>query len=401
MTLLTGQAISLVGSQVSVLALPLTAVLILNANPAQMGILQAVEYAPAAIFGLFAGVWADHIRRRPLLILTDLGRGLLVGSIPLALALGVRQMTYLYAVGFLVGVLTIFFAVAYQAYLPSLVERDSLVAANGTLEASASAAQIIGPGLAGALVQLVTAPLALLADVVSFFISAIFMVFIRTPEPRIARRKTGMWREIGVGLRFAFSHPLLRIMLLTSGICNFFSGNYNAQMVLYATRDLHIAPLGIGGIFALSGIFGLLAAALAGWIGRHLGVGRVVVVALLLLVLGSLSLPLAYGTPVMVTVIVGAGASLGAVSDGLYNVSVVSLRQLVTPTDLQGRIAATGRMVIWGAQPLGALAGGYLGATIGLRSTLLLTGSGYFVAFLVALLSPLRGLRSISRVEGP
>jgi MFS family permease len=210
-----------------------------------------------------------------------------------------------------------------------------------------------------------------------------------------------MWREIGVGLRFFFSHPLLRITLLTSGICNFFSGNYNAQVVLYATRDLHITPLGIGGIFALSSIFGLLAAALAGWIGRRLGIGRVVVVALLLLGIGSLSLPLAYGTPEVVTVIVGIGASLGAVSDGLYNVSVVSLRQLVTPTDLQGRIAAAGRVVVWGAQPLGALAGGLLGVTIGLRSTLLITACGYFVAFLVALLSPLRGLRSIARMEEP
>jgi MFS family permease len=401
MTLLTGQTISLVGSQVSVLALPLTAVWILNADAAQMGILQAVEYAPAVIFGLFVGVWADYMRRRPVLILTDLGRGLLLCSIPLVLYLGVRQMTYLYVVGFLVGVLTIFFAVAYQAYLPSLVERDSLLAANGTLEASASAAQILGPGLAGGLVQLVTAPLAMLADAASFFISAICMLFIRTPEPRIVRRNTGIWREIGVGLRFALSHPLLRITLLTSGICNFFSGNYNAQVVLYATRNLHIAPLGIGGIFTLSSIFGLLAAALAGWMGRRLGIGRVVVVALLLLGMGSMSLPLAYGTPAVVTVIVGAGASLGAISDGLYNVSVVSLRQLVTPAHLQGRIAASGRVVIWGAQPLGALAGGVLGETIGLRSTLLITASGYFIVFLVALLSPLRGLRRIPRLEEP
>src|SRR5215469_7301679 len=190
LTLLIGQTISLVGSQVSVLALPLTAVLILNANAAQMGILQAVEYAPAAIFGLFVGVLVDHIPRRPVLILTDVGRGLLLSSIPLALSLGMRQMTYLYAVGFFVGVLTIFFAVAYQAYLPSLVERESLVAANGTLEASSSAAQILGPGLAGGLVQLLTAPLAILADAASFFISAICMLFIRTPEPRIERRET-------------------------------------------------------------------------------------------------------------------------------------------------------------------------------------------------------------------
>jgi MFS family permease len=400
-TLLTGQTISLVGSQVSILALPLTAVLILNANPAQMGILQAVEYAPAAIFGLLAGYWADRIRRRPVLILTDLGRGLLLASIPLALYFGVRQMSYLYAVGFLVGVLTIFFAVAYQAYLPSLVERVSLVAANGTLEASSSAAQILGPGLAGGLVQLFTAPLAILADAASFVISAVFMLFIRAPEPRIEQRKAGMWREIVVGLRFAFSHPLLRITLLTSGICNFFSGNYNAQVVLYATRELHITPLGLGGIFAVSSVFGLLAAALAGWIGRRLGIGRLLVVALLFLGMGSMSLPLAFGTPAVVTLIVGAGASLGAVSDGLYNVSVVSLRQLLTPADLQGRIAAAGRVVIWGAQPLGALAGGFLGVTIGLRPTLLFTACGYFLAFLVALFSPLHGLRSIPPLEEP
>ncbi len=400
-TLLTGQTISLVGSQVSALALPLTAVLILNANAAQMGILQAVEYAPAAIFGLFAGVWVDRIRRRPVLILTDLGRGLLLGSIPLALYLGVREMSYLYLIGFLVGVLTIFFAVAYQAYLPSLVERESLVAANGTLEASSSTAQILGPGLAGALVQLVTAPLAILADATSFFISAIFMLFIRAPEPRIERRKTGMWREIGTGLRFVFGHPLLRITLLTSGICNFFTGNLNAQVVLYATRDLHIAPLGIGGIFAVGSVFGLLAAALAGWIGRRLGVGRLVIVALLLLGVGSVCWPLAFGAPEVVLLTVGAGASLVAISDGLYNVSVVSLRQLVTPADLQGRTAAAGRVVIWGAQPLGALGGGFLGVTIGLRYTLLITACGYFLAFLAAVLSPLRGLRSIPPIEEP
>lgn len=393
MTLLTGQTISLVGSMVSFLALPITAVLILNANPAQMGILLAVEAAPAAIFGLFVGVWVDRMRKRPVLILTDLGRGALLGSIPLALYLGVREMSYLYVVGFLVGVLNIFFAVAYQAYLPSLVRRESLVAANGALEASSGMSRILGPGLAGALVQIFTAPLAILADVASFFISAISLLFIRTPEPRIERGKAGMWREIGAGLRFVFGHPLLRVTLLTTGICNFFSGNLNAQVVLYATRDLHITPLGIGAIFALSSIAGGLAAALAGWIGRRLGIGRVVIVALLLLCAGSMSLPLASGTQQVVLMIVGAGAALNAISDGLFNVSVVSLRQLVTPTDLQARTAAAGRVVISIAQPLGALGGGFLAVTIGLRYALLITACGYFLAFLVALISPLRRLR--------
>lgn len=398
MTLLTGQTISLVGSLVSFLALPLTAVLVLNANPAQMGILQAVEYAPAAIFGLFAGAWVDRMRKRPVLILTDLGRGLLLGSIPLALFLGMRDMNYLYVVGFLVGVLTIFFAVAYQAYLPSLVQRESLVAANGTMEASSGLARLLGAGLAGTLVQIFTAPLAILADAASFFVSAILLLFIRTPEQRVERHETGIWREIGAGLRFLFGHPLLRITLLTMGICNFFSGNLNAQVVLYATRDLHITPLGLSGIFVLSGVFGALAAALAGWIGQRLGIGRVIVIALLLLGLGSMSLPLASGTPKVVLMIVVAGAVLNAISDGLYNVSVVSLRQLVTPTDLQARTAAAGRVVISIAQPLGALGGGFLGVTIGLRYALLITACGYFLAFLVAFISPLRRLRSIPPV---
>jgi MFS family permease len=259
----------------------------------------------------------------------------------------------------------------------------------------------VGPGLAGALVQLFTAPLAILADAASFFISAIFMIFIRTPEPRIERRKTAMWREIGAGLRFVFGHPLLRITLLITGICNFFSGNLNAQVVLYATRDLQIGPLGIGGIFVLSSILGGLAATLAGWIGQRLGLGRVVVLALLLLCVGTMSLPLASGTPELVIAIVGAGATLNAISDGLYNVSIVSLRQLVTPTDLLARTAAAGRVVISVAQPLGALGGGFLAVTIGLRYALLITACGYFLAFLVAFVSPLRRLRNVPPLEEP
>jgi len=395
MTLLTGQTISLVGSEVSALALPLTAVLVLNADPAQMGILRAVEYAPAALFGLFVGVWIDRIRRRPVLILADLGRGLLLGSIPLALLLGVRQMSYLYAVGFLVGALSIFFAVAYQAYLPSLVQREALVQANSRLEASSSVARILGPGLSGALVQLLTAPVAILADAASFFVSALFMLFIRAPEPRSAQQPTDMWRAIGEGLRLALGHPLLRRMLVTSAIFNLFAAILNSQFVLYATRDLHVSPLGIGAIGGVSSVFGLLMAMLAGWIGARLGMGRAIVVATLLIGGGWLILPLAQGTPTFVVPLIAGGASLAAMGDALYNVNAVSLRQLVTPQALQGRVSASVRVVIWGLQPLGALAGGALGEVIGLRATLLLTAGGFLLGFAFALLSPLRTLRSV------
>ncbi|HEX8034681.1 MAG TPA: MFS transporter [Ktedonobacterales bacterium] len=401
MTLLTGQTISLIGSEVSALALPLTAVLVLNANPAQMGILRAVEYAPAALFGLFAGVWIDRIRRRPVLIVTDLGRGLLLGSVPLAIFLGVRQLGYLYVVAFLVGMLSIFFAVAYQAYLPSLVQRESLAEANGRLEASRSVAGIIGPGLSGTLVQLLTAPIAILVDATSFFVSALAMVFIRTPEPVPEPRQHNMWREIGEGLRLTLGHRLLRTGLITSAIFNLFAGILNSQYVLYATRELHISPLQLGAIGVVSSVCGLLMAVFAGWLGARFGIGRMIVVATFLIGAGWLVLPLVQGDPQLATVFIAAGTSCGAMGDALYNVNSVTLRQLLTPHALQGRVSASMRAIIWGIQPIGALAGGALGVTIGLRATLLLTAAGFLVGFLFALSSPLRNLRNISPIDEP
>ncbi|MGZ3582034.1 MAG: MFS transporter [Ktedonobacterales bacterium] len=401
MTLLTGQTISLIGSEVSELALPLTAVLVLNANPAQMGILRALEYAPAALFGLFAGVWIDRIRRRPVLILTDLGRGLLLGSVPLALFLGVRQIGYLYVVAFFVGLFSIFFAVAYQAYLPSLVQRESLVEANGRLEASRSVAGIVGPGLSGTLVQVLTAPAAILVDAVSFFISALFMLFIRVPEPSMTWRRSSVWRDIGDGLRLTLGHPLLRITLITSSIFNLFAGILNSQYVLYATRDLHILPLQLGAIGVASSMCGLLMAVLAGRLGTRFGIGRMIVVATFLIGAGWLVLPLVHGTPQLATLLIVAGTSCGAMGDALYNVNAVTLRQLRTPSALQGRVSASTRAIIWGLQPVGALAGGTLGITIGLRYTLLITAAGFLVGFLFAFLSPLRSLHSVSPIDEP
>lgn len=401
MTLLTGQTISLVGSEVSELALPLTAVLILNANPAQMGVLRALEYAPAALFGLFAGVWIDRIRRRPVLIVTDLGRGLLLGSVPLAIFLGVRQLGYLYVVAFLVGMLSIFFSVAYSAYLPSLVRRESLVEANGRLEASRSVAGVLGPGLSGTLVQLLTAPLAILVDAASFFVSALAMLFIRTPEPVPEQRPSNMWREIGEGLRLTLGHRLLRTGLITSAIFNLFAGILNSQFVLYATRELYISPLQLGAIGVVRSICGLLMAVFAGWLGARFGIGRMIVVATFLIGAGWLVLPLVQGDPQLATLLIAGGTSCGAMGDALYNVNATTLRQALTPQALQGRVSASMRAIIWGIQPLGALAGGALGVTIGLRATLLLTAAGFLAGFLFAFLSPLRSMHTIPPMDEP
>src|SRR5438105_11611746 len=179
----TGQTISRFGSEISQLAIPLAAALVLDASPAQMGLLSAFEFAPFLLLSLFAGVWVDRVRRRPVLIVADIGRAVILGSIPVAAVLGVLRIEQLYVVGLLTGVLTVFFDVAYQAYLPVLVSREHLVEGNSKLEVSRSVAQILGPGVAGALVQIITAPFAVAIDAASFIASALCLLPIRSPEP--------------------------------------------------------------------------------------------------------------------------------------------------------------------------------------------------------------------------
>jgi MFS family permease len=391
-----GQTISLIGSEVTGLALPLTAALTLNATPAQMGILGAVQYAPALLLGLFAGVWIDRVRRRPILLFADVGRALLLASIPVAILLGAHSMNYLYGVAFVVGALTVLFSVAYQAYLPSLIEKAHLVEANGRFEASRALAGVLGSGLSGALVQLLTAPIAILADASSFLVSVFSLAIIRTPEPkpiRSAERKH-IFAEIGEGLRMTFGHALLRPIVITSAIFNLFAAILNSLAVVYMVRDLHFSPVVIGAASAIAGVAGLLAAVIVGRITHWFGVGRTLVGATLLISGGWLILPLAGGALAPSVPLVTLGASLGAMGDVFFNVNAISLMQSVTPDRLRGRVSASVRFTLWGLQPLGALAGGFIGQTFGLRVALFVSSAGFLSAFLWALFSPIRHLRT-------
>jgi hypothetical protein len=224
-----GRTISAFGSQITVLALPLTAVLTLGASAAQMGVLLAVQFAPVLVLGLVTGVWVDRLPRRPLLIAADLGQALLLGAVPLAAALGLMRIEYLYAVGFLKGGLEVLGQVAAGAYLPAVVGHAGLAEANGRLAMSRSVAGVVGPGLGGALVQLVTAPVALVADALSFVVSAAFLGWVRSAEaaPPAAGRR-GTWAEMGEGLRFVLGHPLLRAQAGAMGLLNFFAGAVTA-----------------------------------------------------------------------------------------------------------------------------------------------------------------------------
>jgi MFS family permease len=396
-----GQTISLIGSQVTLLALPLTAVLTLRASPFQMGVLRALQYLPALLIGLFAGVWIDRVRRRPLLMASDLGRAVLLGSIPLAAALGLLRMGYLYGVAFLVGVLTVLFEVTYVAFLPALVRRDHLVEANGKLIASESAAQIAGPGLGGFLVQALTAPVAILADALSFLVSVLFLGLLRTPEPPPATvRQPSIWSQIGEGLRFVARHPALRATIISSGITNFFAAILNSLYVLYVVSQLGISPAGLGVLFLLGGAVGLGVAIVAGRAAGRLGLGPTMVLGMACIAAGGLAVPLA-GTLLTITVpLLALGEMVVAAGDALYNVTVVSLRQSLTPDRLLGRVSASARFIIWGAQPFGAILGGVLGQAIGLRPTLAIVAAGFLVAALTLVLSPIRHIHAAPSPAG-
>jgi MFS family permease len=388
------QTVSLFGSQVTFIALPLTAVLALEATPVQMGILGAIQYVPVLLLGLFAGAWVDRHRRRPILIAADVGRALLLLSIPVASWLGVLRMELLYAVALLVGSLTVFFDVASVSFLPSLVQREHLVEGNGKLAVSQSAAQIAGPGFAGGLVQLLTAPVAIAVDAFSFLASALFLGFIRTHEiaPPARERWRGIGEEIGEGLQMIVGNPLLRAIAGASGTWNLFGNVLFAVFVLYVTRDLTMDAGLLGLIFASGSVGFLLSASVANYAAQRLGLGSTMIGALLLGGIVRLLIPLASGPAVVAMPLLVGAWFLSNLGLSVYNVNVAGLRQAVTPDRLQGRVSATIRFIGWGTVPLGALIGGVLGETIGLRATLIVGATGGLLPFLWAWFSPLRTL---------
>ncbi|HEY8291581.1 MAG TPA: MFS transporter, partial [Thermomicrobiales bacterium] len=391
----TGQTISQFGSQITLLALPLAAALTLHATPAEMGILSAAETAPFLLVGLFAGVWVDRLHRRPILLITDFARGVLLLAIPLAALLGALTIGLLYAVAFLVGILTVFFDVAYQSFLPALVGRAQLVEGNSKLEVSRSAAQIAGPGAAGGLVQLVTAPIAIVVDAASFFISALFLVFVRVPEPAPAPRIAGrsIWREIGEGLRVVVHNPLLRAIAGSTATSNLGGNIAQAILILYLTRPLGLGAGVIGVIFATGSVGFLCAALLAERIAGRFGLGPAIVGSIAVGALGALLIPIAQRPAGFAIPLLIASQFILGGSGTVYNINQVSLRQAITPDHLLGRMNATMRFIVWGTLPIGALIGGVLGGAIGLRPTLIVGAVIQSGAFLWTYFSPVRALR--------
>ena len=393
----TAETVSGFGSQATIVALPLLAALTLNASPLEMGMLSAASTAPFLLIGLFVGVWVDRVRRAPLLIASDLARAALLAVIPVAWATGWLSMGLLYAAALGAGVLTVVFEVASLSLLPALVGRESLVEGNGKLEASRSLAQIGGPGLAGWLVGLLGAPLVVLLDAVSYLVSAAFLVRLDAPEETPVASSEGplrILRDVGEGLRAVFAHRLLRPLVLCSATVNLFGFVFLSVYVLYLTDDLGLGPTAVGLVFALGGVGALLGAFAADPTARRFGRGPTMASAMVLCGLWGMAIPLAVAVPTIALPMVLAAEFAQYLFLVIYRVGEVSVRQAITPDHVLGRVNATQRFLVYGAIPLGALLGGFLGEWIGVAPTLVVGMLGTLLASLWLLLSPVRSLRS-------
>jgi MFS family permease len=375
--------ISAFGSQITLLALPLTAVVVLHASPLQMGLLLVMGTLPDLLFGLVAGVWVDRRSRRAVMIVTDLLRLALLVTIPLAAWLRLLTMGQLYAVRLLTASCTVFFDIAAQSYLPAVVPSDELVRANSRLALSSSVAQLAGPGLGGALVQLVSAPTAILTDALSFLLSALTHNTIPVgAAPPEAAPSASLKRDLVEGLRVVAADRTLRSLAGASATFNCFDSVLLAVYVLYMARTLHIPPAGIGLVFGLGGIGGIVGALVAERISAVWGMGRTLLVGILVAALGELGIAFAFGPPAAAVVFLAGAEVLVELGALLFVINAVSLRQTATPPRLLGRVNASMRTLTTGLGPVGALAGGWLGGSIGLRPTVLLAGAGTLASLL-------------------
>ena len=389
-----GQTISVVGSEVTVLALPTIAILLLHASAAEVGLLAAAQQVAFPVLALFAGVLADRIRRRPMMIAADAMRALAILSVPIAAAIGALTLVQLYIVALVLGVGTVLFDIAYLAYVPSLVSRSDLLEANTKLEVSFSGSRLAGPSLGGLLIQLIGAAQAMLADAVSFVLSVISIIFIRQPEPtprHSTAPRAGVFAEIREGLRLVLRDPILRALLLMLTIGGLGFHLQDPALFLFAYRNVNLSPGLFGLVLGAGGAGALVGAMVVGAVVRRFGIGNSLALTNLLLGAAFLAWPLALlGQPVL---ILGFLMFFAGISDSIYNVSQVSLRQAVTPSRLQGRMTATMRTIFWGVKPIANLGGGLMAGAFGAPATIVIGSLIGMTATIAVLTGPLSRVR--------
>ncbi|MBG0561549.1 MFS transporter [Actinoplanes aureus] len=392
--LFTGTAVSALGSEISELALPLLAILTFHATAEQVGVLRAAQFLPFLLCTLYAGVLVDRMRRRPLMVAADLGRFVVLGAVPLLGWAGLHRMEPLYVLVFLAGVGTVVHQLADQAYLPTLVDRDRLLTANGRIAAAQSGAELSGQGIGGLLVAWLTAPVAVAVDALSYLVSAFAVAGIRTPEPKPVRHHaTPLRRELFEGLRHLAGSRLLRPLVGEAATYNVAYQVFSLGLLLWLARDLRLSPVVIGVVLGLAAA-GALAGALTGArLSARYGFGRTMLVTMAIGNSAPLLLFAAPGGGTGVAVLVGAVFIVAGFGTALANVHNRSLRQSAVPDEIRGRVTAAYRLVSWGTLPLGSLAGGFLATELGAYGACLAGAAGIAAATLWVALSPIPRLR--------
>jgi len=401
MLLWTGQSISEIGSAVTIVALPLAAVVVLHASTFQIGLLSAAGTACFLLVALPAGLIVDRVAKRRLMIVCDASRMLILGSVVVAAAFGVLTMGQLFAVALLTGLATVFFDVAYQSYVPSLITRDQVHDGNAKLGATQAFSLVAGPGLGGALFGLLKAG-AMAADALSYGISTATLLLIRAREPRPDRAGSGaglagLRRELFAGLTFVFGHPVLRKIAACTGTANLFGAMSGALEIIFLVRILHVRPADTGLLFSVGSLGGILGGMLSGRLTMWIGSARIIWFSVGVFGLIPILMPLTEPGPRLVLFpIAFAGLTFMSVT---YNIAQLSYRQLITPPELLGRMNAAMRWIVWGTLPLGGLLGGAIGGALGVRATLWISVVGAWTAALWVFFSPLRKMRDIPRQQ--
>ncbi|MCX4844127.1 MFS transporter [Streptomyces sp. NBC_00893] len=393
-----GQTVSQFGTYVGQTVLPLLAATTLKASPFQMGVLTAAGTAAFLLIGLPTGVLVDRVRRKPVMLTADFTRAVLLLTVPLAAWADVLTLTQLMVVALLASAATVLFDVAYQSYLPSLVGRAQLMEGNTRLQSSLSAAEVTGPGVGGGLAQLVGGATAVLTTSVSYLISGLLLLRIRTPEPKPMGHDGNRVRtQMKEGMGFVLGEKSLRAITVSTALSNLAITVLLSMQILFLTRDLGLTPGAVGAVLALSSVGGLLGALTAGRCAEWIGPARAI--WLIPLVISPVALVVPLAEPGRLTVLCVLGLALRAYGTTVFNVVNVSYRQAICPRRLLGRVNATVRFITWGAMPVGGLLGGVLGDWIGVRATLWVSCSALALTPLPLLLSPLRTLREFPAVK--
>ncbi len=398
----TSLTITAFGAQITNLALPLTAALLLHATPFQMGVLVALETLPFALVSLHAGVLLDRMRKLPIAIATCIGRGIALLVIPLAAFTDVLSIDILYVVGFFCGVQNVVGGAAYQVLLAQMAGRGRLVEANAKVTLGETSSALVGPGLAGLLIQALTAPFAIVLDAVAFFASALMLRRVAATHDTVhSGERRSVWAEIHEGLLLVWHSRTLLALAVVAGLWQVLHHMQIAVLILFATRDLGLSAGAIGVVYMFGGLGCVFAAANAERLSSRFGIGSVIVYGLVLTAFGWQAFGLVMGPPWIAMLSLGVAMLVFDFGAVLYGINYLALRQAITPDRLLGRMTATMRFCTVAAAPFGSLLGGVLASAIGLRTTLLVVGAlGFALAIGAILGSPVRGHRTLPASAG-